>query len=50
MAKTLDWRLWDIVVSTPKTLNDLMRLKTVVGQMDLDPAVVYLDECDILFM
>jgi len=50
MAKTLDWRLLDVVISTPKTLNELLRHKIALGEMDLNPAVVYLDECDILFM
>ena len=50
MVKTLNWRQWDVVISTPKTLNELMRHKAAKGQMDLDPSVVYLDECDILFM
>lgn len=50
MVKTLDWRLLDVVISTPKTLNDLLRQKIAIGQMDFNPAVVYLDECDILFM
>lgn len=50
MAKTLDWKLWDVVISTPKTLNELIRHKLVTDQMDLNPAVIYLDECDLLFM
>lgn len=50
MVKSLDWRLLDVVISTPKTLNDLLRQKIAIGQMDFNPAVVYLDECDILFM
>lgn len=50
MAKALDWRLLDVVISTPKTLNELLRHKIALGEMDLNPAVVYLDECDILFM
>ena len=50
MCNSLNWDLFDYCISTPKTMNDIIKYKISNKETVINPSIIVLEDTDLLLL